>query len=132
MDTIQIRGARTHNLKNVDLSNLDLRTVDFSEADLRGIDLRSSDLQGASLFKADLRNALLSEANLTGAYLSSAYMKGTDLQWSTLNQAVLRYCVNLIPAQIQSAKIDRETKVPDYLKIHWVSETDFRCEKKTG
>ena len=39
---------------------------------------------------------------------------------------------NMTPAQTQSAKIDRETKVPHYLKIHWISETDFRCEEKTG
>ena len=66
------------------------------------------------------------------AYLSSALMQGTDLQWANLNQAVLRYSVNLTPAQIQSAKIDRETKVPHYLKIHWISENDFRCEEKAG
>ena len=41
----------------------------------------------------------------------------------------MRYSVNLTPAQIQSTKIDRETKVPHYLKIHWISENDFRCEK---
>ena len=39
---------------------------------------------------------------------------------------------NLTPAQIQSTKIDRETKVPHYLKIHWISENDFRCEEKVG
>ena len=101
----------------------------MSEADLRKTDLRNSDLQQARLFKADLRNTMLSEANLTAAYLASALMQETDLQGANLNQTVLRYSVNLTPAQIQSAKIDRETKVPHYLKIHWISENDFRCEK---
>jgi len=75
---------------------------------------------------------LFTEANLTEAYLSSAWLQETDLQWANLSKAILRYSINLTPAQIQSAKIDRETKVPHYLKIHWISESDFRCEEKTG
>ena len=61
------------------------------------------------------------------AYLSSAKMEGTDLQWANLQQATLRYARNLTPSQIESAKIDRETKLPNYLKIDWVSENDFNC-----
>jgi uncharacterized protein YjbI with pentapeptide repeats len=75
---------------------------------------------------------LFTEANLTEAYLSSAWMQGTDLQRANLSKAIFRYTINLTPAQIQSAKIDRNTKVPQYLKIHWTSETDFHCEEKSG
>jgi hypothetical protein len=58
-------------------------------------------------------------------------MQDTDLQWANLDNAVLRYSVNLTPAQIQSAKINRGTKVPHYLKIRWISEIDFHCKEKT-
>ena len=80
-------------------------------------------------FKADLRKTLFTEANLTGAYLSSTLLQDTDYQWANLSKAVMRYSLNLTAAQIQSAKIDRETKVPHYLKIHWVSETHFHCKE---
>jgi uncharacterized protein YjbI with pentapeptide repeats len=73
---------------------------------------------------------LLSEANLEAAYLASALMQGADLQWANLNKAILRYSVDLTPSQVQSANIDRETKVPQYLEIHWISKNDFRCGKK--
>ena len=92
--------------------------------------MRNSNLQESRFFKSDLRDTLLYEANLEAAYLSSALMQGTDLQFANLNQAVLRYSMNLTPDQVQSAKIDRKTKVPHYLKIHWDSETEFRCEEK--
>jgi hypothetical protein len=73
---------------------------------------------------------LLSEANLEAAYLASAFVQGADMQWANLNKAVLRYSVDLTPSQVQSARIDRETKVPQYLEILWTSKKDFRCEKK--
>jgi uncharacterized protein YjbI with pentapeptide repeats len=92
--------------------------------------MRSSNLQEARFFKSNLRDTLLSEANLAAAYLSSALMQGAHLQSANLNQAVLRYSMNLTSEQIQSAKIDRKTKVPNYLEIHWVSETEFSCEEK--
>jgi hypothetical protein len=58
-------------------------------------------------------------------------LQGTDLQSANLSKAILRYSVNLTSAQIQSAKIDSETKLPHYLKVYWTSETDFRCEENT-
>jgi len=44
----------------------------------------------------------------------------------------MRYSLNLTPSQIQSAKIDRDTQFPNYLKIQWISETEFRCKKNLG
>ena len=83
-------------------------------------------------FKADLRKVLFTEANLSGAYLSSTLLEDTDFQWANLKKAVMRYSLNLTPSQIQSVKIDQDTKFPNYLKIHWISETEFRCEKNLG
>ena len=94
-------------------------------------DKRKSNLKKINFFKADLRKTLFTEANLTGAYLSSTLLQDTDFQWANLSKAVMRYSLNLTAAQIQSAKIDRETKVPHYLKIHWISETDFCCKENS-
>jgi hypothetical protein len=62
------------------------------------------------------------------AYLSSAIMEDTDLQWANLENATLRYATNLTPSQIQSAKIDRETILPHYLEVHWISDNNFHCK----
>jgi len=52
------------------------------------------------------------------------------LQWANLEQAILRYATSLTPSQIQSANIDRETKLPHYLEVHWVSDNNFHCKFK--
>ena len=78
--------------------------------------MRKSNLKKVSFFKADLRKTLFTEANLTGAYLSSTLLEDADFQWANLSKAVFRYSLNLTAIQIQSAKIDRETKVPPLSK----------------
>ena len=37
--------------------------------------------------------------------------------------------IAIIQSGQRSYEIERETKVPHYLKIYWISENDFRCEK---
>lgn len=84
------------NLMGVDLRKKDLRGQDLSGAFLIAADLRATDLTGADLIGADLRDADLRGANLTN-------------------------CIFLTQGQINSAKGDLTTKLPEALLVptHW-------------
>lgn len=119
------------NLRGADLSHAKLMKADLRKADLRGADLSFSylmraDLTGANLEGVDLSDSViieanLSEANLEDADLTDAYLHGTDL----------RRVRNLTADQIESAFIDRDTLVPEYLQVVWTSEKTFTCAEKT-
>ena len=75
-----------------------LRDVDLSEMDLSGIDLSYAYLQGANLMntkliETNLSNADLSQAVLRGANLSKAKIDGTCLDNANLNFAVFNECI---------------------------------------
>jgi pentapeptide repeat protein len=70
-------------------------------------------LDRENLSKEDLSNTDLSDANLRGSNLIDANL------WAAKN---------LTCAQIQSAKIDKQTQLPDYIKITW-ADTTHTCEK---
>ena len=57
-------NLRNADLSDVDLSNTDLSDAELAESDLRNADLSSADLSHANLFGADLSHANLSNANL--------------------------------------------------------------------
>lgn len=119
------------NLRGADLSHAKLMKADLRKADLRGADLSFSylmraDLAGANLEGADLSGSViieanLIEANLEDADLTDAYLHGTDLS----------KVLNLTADQIESAFIDRETMLPEYLQVVWTSEKTFTCAGKT-
>jgi len=56
--------------------------------------------------------------NLREANLSKADLGCTDL----------REAKNLTCEQIQSSKIDRNTKLPDYIKVTWMDDDTYTCE----
>lgn len=69
---------------------------------------------------------------MTGADLSGANIRGSDLGETRLAQtnlagADLTLVTNLSSENIQTALIDRKTKLPDNLTIEWISETEFKC-----
>lgn len=82
------------NLKEADLSGLDLYKIRLRKADLRDAnlfrtnlscaDLSEADLSGANLSDADLMCTNLSGANLTGADFSNANLIETDFSWADL------------------------------------------------
>ncbi len=89
----------------------DHRGADLIGADLRGADLRGATLRGARLIAADLRRADLSGADLIGADLRDADIRGAELTG----------CIFLIQSQIDSAKGDAHTRLPQSLvrPSHW-------------
>jgi len=87
------------------------RGIDWIGKKLNGKDLRAVDLRGAYLIAADLENSDLRGADFIGA----------DLRDANLSRANLSTSMFLTQMQINSAKGDKETKLPSYLQrpSHW-------------
>ena len=121
--------ARKEDLEGADLSHHKLMKAQLQGAKLNGADLSFSylmqaDLTGADLSEVDFNSAVLSEANLNGANLedadfTEAYLCGVDLSQTR----------NLTCDQIDLAYLDRDTRLPDYIQITWLSDTVFECKE---
>lgn len=118
-------------LAGADLKEADLSGAYLFQADLRGADctwanlpqafLFEANLQEAKLQKADLRGADfggadLRKADLTEARLGAADFKEAKLQGAKLNGVDLSNAEGLTRSQIDSAVLDENTKLPDYLQ----------------
>ncbi|WP_404450926.1 pentapeptide repeat-containing protein [Virgibacillus necropolis] len=90
---------------------VDRRGGDLLGANLRGADLRGADLRGALLIAADLREADIRVTDFIGADLRDADLRGANLTES----------IFLTQVQINSAKGDAHTKLPQSLTRpnHW-------------
>ena len=84
-------------LREIDISRLDLNLINF-----RRVDLRESNLSNVNLSEADLK-----WSNLMWANLNSAYLKDADIRWANLSQANLQKSnlnrVKLIGATLKNA-----------------------------
>jgi uncharacterized protein YjbI with pentapeptide repeats len=89
--------------------------------DRRGADLAGADLRGADLRRANLRGAYLIGARLTGADLRLADVTGADLRGADLAGADLRDSLFLTRSQLDAARGDGATRLPDGLRRprHW-------------
>ncbi|MCP2257300.1 Pentapeptide repeat-containing protein [Streptoalloteichus tenebrarius] len=87
------------------------RGADLVGAKLAGVNLRGASLRGAYLIAADLRRADLRSADLIGADLRDADLSGADLTGS----------IFLTQAQVNAAKGDAKTRLPQGLRrpAHW-------------
>ena len=120
--------ARKDVLEGADLSHHKLMKAQLQGAKLSGADLSfaylmQADLSGADLSEVDFNSAVLSEANLKGANLedadfTDAYLCGVDLS----------QVLNLTCDQLEPANLDRDTRLPDYIQITWLSDTSFECK----
>ncbi|MEH2250099.1 pentapeptide repeat-containing protein [Nostoc sp.] len=134
------------NLSNIDITGVDLikanlERADFISSNLEGALLREARLQNAEFYDANLRSAVLSEANLQKAYLSGtklqqanlykanlqgSFLPGANLHLANLAEANLQGtnlsgAKNLESYQIELAKGDRTTILPENLQPpeHW-------------
>ena len=123
-------------LEDADLSGADLSNLDFAWATLVGanlsdanlssthlinVDLMGANLSGANLVDANLFCADLSNANLSGANLLDVNLAGADLVGANLSNADLSMVKNLTQEDINEAKGDATTKIPEGLNrpTHW-------------
>jgi uncharacterized protein YjbI with pentapeptide repeats len=81
----------------------------------RGADLMGANLKGANLRGANLRGAYLIAADLRGADLRSADLIGADFRDANLSGADLTGAIFLTQAQINAAKGDAATRLPQAL-----------------
>lgn len=87
------------------------KRVDYVGANLKGADLRGFSFRGTLMIAADLSHADLKKADFIGA----------DLRDADLSNANLTGALFLTQSQLNSAKGNAYTKIPDYLKSpdHW-------------
>jgi hypothetical protein len=92
-------------------------TSSLKRIDYFGIDLRKSDLRGA-----DLRGSCLIAANLSGLDLDSVDFIGADMRDTNIKGANLSNSIFLTQSQINSARGDSQTKLPDMIErpTHWI------------
>lgn len=87
----------------------------------RALDLIGAKLKDTNFIGANLRGAYLIAADLRGADLRGSDLIGADLRDANLSGADLTGSIFLTQAQINSAKGDYHTKLPNTLKrpSHW-------------
>ncbi|MEU6962794.1 pentapeptide repeat-containing protein [Streptomyces chrestomyceticus] len=102
-------------------SELVRATVPGRKKNHRGADLIGARLRGADLRGANLRGAYLIAADLKGADLRTADLIGVDFRDANLSGADLTGSIFLTQAQLNAAKGDASTKLPEALSrpAHW-------------
>jgi len=120
--------AGKDNLEGADLSHHKLM-----KAQLQGANLKGADLSYAYLIRADLTGADLSEVDFNSAVLSEATLHGANLEDADFTEAYLcgvdlSQVLNLTCDQLELAYLDRETRLPDYIQITWLSDSTYECK----
>lgn len=89
------------------------KRLDYAGANLKGLDLQGEDFRGTIMIAADLSHCDLRKADFIGADLRDAELSGANLK-----QALF-----LTQSQINSARGDKQTKIPSHLENphHWLS-----------
>ena len=107
-------------LQEADMSGVLLDLTALTRADPRHANLRGAGLRDARLDEADLRDARLGGAfllgtSLRGADLRGAYLRLARLDAADLSDANLEGAEGLTQAQLERAKLNSGTKLPDGL-----------------
>ncbi|QUQ64754.1 pentapeptide repeat-containing protein [Kutzneria sp. CA-103260] len=104
-------------------SELTRATVKGKKPDRRGADLMGAKLKDANLAGANLRSAYLIAADLRGADLRLADVIGADFRDADLRGADLSDTLFLTQSQINAARGDAATRIPDsvHRPAHWSS-----------
>jgi len=115
LTSANLKGTDAQENKFV-LDNVNLRGVNLADADLEYISLKGSNLSYSHLVNTNLSNADLSDADLNHAYLANADLSGATLSDADLNHADLQTARGLTQEQIDEAKGDEYTQLPDGLQ----------------
>jgi uncharacterized protein YjbI with pentapeptide repeats len=123
---LRLRDIRNVNLSKLNLHGICLQDADLAKSDLYKTNLRQADLRRANFYKAnliesDLRGANLYQANLVHALLTNADLRGANLCEANLMAA------NLINVDLRGANL---TKATLYLTI--APGADFTGAKMSG
>ena len=108
-------------LRYADLRDANLREANLSDADLRYADLRGAQLSNADLSWTNLRVASLNNANFRNAYMRCVDLRGADLREANLIAALLMEAdlrntdlrgANLLHANLRNVKL-KDTYLPE-------------------
>ncbi|MEH2015281.1 pentapeptide repeat-containing protein [Nostoc sp.] len=112
---------RKANLQEANLTGTNLQRAKFPGANLQEANFLGANLQGAYLSGANLQGANFWGANLQGSSFSGANLQAVNFQTADLTGAYLEETKNLEQQQIESAKGDRTTILPENLQPpeHW-------------
>ena len=117
------------NLYGIDATNADCTGANFAKADLAESSICGANFTGVDLScKSDLTNADFNGANLSKANLKEANVLDTDFSGANLRGVNLVLAENLTCEQVKSSEIDRETKLPSYIKVTWLGDEEYECE----
>jgi len=98
------------NLTDAELSGSFIDNTDLTGANLQNAKLIACNLKGAKFSKEGPGGKRIFEANLKGADIRGAKIRGNDLK------TILQKAVGLSKEQIESAIIDENTLLPEYLE----------------
>lgn len=117
--------AHRENVNNLLLKTSELVRKDFVKSNKKSMmrkDFLGANLKGANLRGTNLRGALLIASNLRDADLRKVDFIGADLRDADISGANLTGCIFLTQAQVNSAKGNKDTRLPRYLKVpvHWL------------
>ena len=115
-------------LKGAKLEGADLKFSDLKRANLSEADLSEADLSNANLSQANLSEAQFFECNLDGVIFKNANMTNTKINRTSFCGADLTEAQNIPVNELNLAFINRDTKLPEYLSITWISESNFKIE----
>src|ERR671921_753777 len=115
LTSANLKGTDAQENKFV-LDNAYLRGVNLGDADLEYISMKGVNLHPARLVNTNLSNADLSDADLVHAYLANVDLSGATLSGADLRGVDLRTVTGLTQEQIDEAKGDERTLLPDDLQ----------------
>jgi uncharacterized protein YjbI with pentapeptide repeats len=115
LTSANLKGTDAQENKFV-LDNAYLRGVNLGDADLEYISMKGVNLHPARLVNTNLSNADLSDADLVHAYLDNVDLSGSTLSGTNLSGVDLRTDKGLTQEQIEEAKGDERTQLPDGLQ----------------
>ena len=116
--------------KGLNLIGLNLANSNLYSADLRETDLSHTNLMQANLKLVNFDNANLRGTNLERADLQGAHFKNTNLRKANLKGANLNLSRNLTCDQIESAVIDKKTRLPNYITLTGSPESAYECKNR--
>jgi len=112
----QIVSSEKSDLRNMNLSGLELENINLYQADLSGANLNKTRMSGAVLMNANLRSADLTAADLADAKMTRICLRAADLSGANLSDARLREAdlseakcngANLRGADLRGAKLNK-------------------------
>jgi len=116
--------------KGLNLIGLNLVNSNLYHADLRETNLSHTSLMQSFLGNVNFGNANLRGANLKGANLSAADFYNTNLRKANLKGANLDRAFNLTCDQIESAVIDKKTRLPNYITLTGSPGLAYECKNR--